>query len=195
LGKSVTAVVGNKSKHKSDSIKLLAARVQRGNCQGFQITQNSIVNATRSFQRLTKGSLGRADFNTFDSVMKTIGLTDAFMNDRIFRAMDKRGVGSVGYTELTIGITGMWDNCLSSKLKVYFKLLDLDGNGTIEQSEIEQVVQESGKYNQKQAGEIAKLLFKELDMEGIDGGVSHEQLIIRVLHKPAVLKIFERIFS
>ena len=34
-------------KHKSDSIKLLAARVQRGNCQGFQITQNSIVNATR----------------------------------------------------------------------------------------------------------------------------------------------------
>merc|ERR1712166_1507850 len=172
LGKSVTAVVGNKSKHKSDSIKLLAARVQRGNCQGFQITQNSIVNATRSFQRLTKGSLGRADFNTFDSVMKTIG-----------------------FTELTIGITGMWDNCLSSKLKVYFKLLALDGNGTIEQSEIEQVVQESGKYNQKQAGEIAKLLFKELDMEGIDGGVSHEQLIIRVLHKPAVLKIFERIFS
>ena len=118
---------------------------------------------------------------------------------------------------------------------MYFKLLDLDGNGTIEQSvllafhcflchlmidqslnhlvqEIEQVVQESGKYNQKQvasppfvcavllifgqqAGEIAKLLFKELDMEGIDGGVSHEQLIIRVLHKPAVLKIFERIFS
>lgn len=86
-------------------------------------------------------------------------------------------------------------------------------NHSLQLQEIEQVVQESGKYNQKQvtspplsstlfllilgeqAGEIAKLLFKELDMEGIDGGVSHEQLIIRVLHKPAVLKIFERIFS
>ena len=43
--------------------------------------------------------------------MKTIGLTDAFMNDRIFRAMDKRGVGSVGCSAwhdscgvLTIGL-------------------------------------------------------------------------------------------
>ena len=88
----------------------------------------SVCQARKVFSECCSSRL-QADMNQFDRIMRKLGVTDVYVNDRIFKCFDVDESGHVDMKEFCLGMTAAWEGTLAEKLVTYFKAIDKDDDG------------------------------------------------------------------
>eukprot|EP00002_Diphylleia_rotans_P007636 TRINITY_DN17296_c0_g1_i1.p1 TRINITY_DN17296_c0_g1~~TRINITY_DN17296_c0_g1_i1.p1 ORF type:complete len:185 (+),score=53.75 TRINITY_DN17296_c0_g1_i1:68-622(+) len=115
----------------------------------------------------------------FMSAMESIGVTDGFFKDLVFKTLDENQSGTIGFDEFIMFLSTVTRGNLDEKLEFAFNLYDLDGSGTISKEELLQIVRSlysvataTGKpVPQVSAEDFTETILKELDENG-DGLVT-----------------------
>ena len=89
---------------------------------------------------------------------------------QIFANLDKNGNGSIDYNEFVMATINMKDLLSKERLKLAFRMMDLNGDGTIQKSELR--VFFSGIQNMNE--NVFKELISEVDENG-DGEISFDE--------------------
>jgi len=120
----------------------------------------------------------------FVEAMKSMRVTDSFLQDLIFNAFDTKRTGVITFQDFIRGLSVMTRGTPEEKLTFTFRMYDLNGDGYITRDEILQIVQSfyqlSGplsSYTGKKFETPAQLVdefFEELD-EDTTGKISLEQ--------------------
>lgn len=111
--------------------------------------------------------------------------------EHVFRSFDTDHSGSIEFKEflVAIDITSK-DSHPVEKLNWAFRLYDIDGNGTIEKGEMENIIKaiskllgENVSHTQTTPAERTRLIFQKVDKNG-DGVISKEEFVEGCLSDP-----------
>ncbi|GFN95781.1 NADPH oxidase 5 [Plakobranchus ocellatus] len=117
---------------------------------------------------------------------------DSFFAERFFHFLDKDRNGQLDMAELEHGARILLSGRTAEKVAFVFTLYDIDGNGTIERSELNQVLtscvlESKMKLNENEIALLSDTMFDEADTDG-DGFMSEENLASMVNKFPNALE-------
>ncbi|GKT23232.1 Calcineurin B protein like protein [Aduncisulcus paluster] len=140
--------------------------------------EQEIKNLFDSFTRFAKFDADAKEYVMSLSVFKEVmGLDDGPLSTRVFSVLDADKSGALDFREYAIGV-GFFRQGGSQmdKLKFAFRIFDIDGDGTIERSELGELVAASAmqhgvKMKPKAVEEAVDAFFSLSDGDG-DGGIT-----------------------
>eukprot|EP01105_Mastigella_eilhardi_P017258 TRINITY_DN3969_c0_g1_i1.p1 TRINITY_DN3969_c0_g1~~TRINITY_DN3969_c0_g1_i1.p1 ORF type:complete len:157 (+),score=64.92 TRINITY_DN3969_c0_g1_i1:460-930(+) len=92
----------------------------------------------KQFHKESQGGISKAQFR---EVMKDIGVTDAFLQDLIFKVFDDNHDNTINFREFVCALSVMTRGCPDEKLEFAFHMYDIDGNGYITKDELAQIME------------------------------------------------------
>jgi len=133
--------------------------------------------------------------------MRRLGITDVYVNDRVFKCFDVDESGHVDFKEFCLGLTAAWDATFADKMVTYFNVIDEDGDGMLEREEIEELLMDSHQWDdgdpintQQQVKLHVNLIFDLIDPKA-KGGISKDRFLDGLLEQPRVVAILDRCFG
>jgi len=163
---------------------------------GIEVNQTFILKARKAYRRVCNHN--SADLNQFTAIMRRLGCPDVYSNERIFQCFDEDGSGRIDSEEFCIGLIAAMDTPLKDKLLTYFFLVDSNGDGMLDQEEVEDMLVTSGKYEADDIKGIVDGIFKELERdEGFPAmqSIALEEFMSAVSRNQRILGIFEHCFA
>jgi len=138
------------------------------------------------------GELSKAKFMAMYSKMFPSGNVETF-SENIFRTFDTNKNGTVGFREFMLALHVTSKGSPEDKLRLAFRMYDVDGNGTIELAEMKRVV--GAVYDmlgtQENKRGSAEELFSKMDQNS-DGTVSQDQFIAICMKDQDLLTILTK---
>ena len=119
---------------------------------GIEIATPFILRARKAYRAICNHS--SADMNQFNAIMSRLGCSDVYINDRIFQLFDEDGSGRIDSEELIMGLIGAMDKHLKDKMMTYFYLVDTNGDGMLDQEEVEDMITNSGKFEDAEVKDL-----------------------------------------
>eukprot|EP00658_Telonema_sp_P-2_P079568 TRINITY_DN7719_c0_g1_i3.p1 TRINITY_DN7719_c0_g1~~TRINITY_DN7719_c0_g1_i3.p1 ORF type:complete len:260 (-),score=88.94 TRINITY_DN7719_c0_g1_i3:161-862(-) len=160
---------------------------------GIKVDHHLIAKAHKVF--CEECHSGSADMNQFDRVMRRLGVTDVYVNDRIFHCFDVDLSGTVELPEFMIGLTAAWESPLADKLNAYFEAMDKHGHGVLDRVDVERMLLESRQWRSPaEIKDQADIVFDAIDPKG-RGEISKYVFVEALFHHPEVVAVFERCFG
>ncbi|MFT7806826.1 guanylyl cyclase-activating protein 2-like [Arapaima gigas] len=106
--------------------------------------------------------------------------------ESMFRAFDKNGDNTIDFLEYVAALNLVFRGSLEHKLRWSFKVYDKDGNGYVDKSEVQEIVEaiyrikrslkREPSYQQLSAAEVCERIFQVVDSNG-DGKITLEEFI------------------
>jgi len=175
---------------------------------GATFTPAQLEDLATEFARAAGANDGAVNRERFESVMTAVGLGDLPLG-RLFTLFDTDGSGGIEYRELLVGLTHFRAQD-EEALRMCFKVLDADGDGSVNMSELVQLLQTwhaskatapsaaaasagpiaTGTPDADEAAETIRLgalekLFARMDSNA-DGKLSFDEFRAGLAHEPAL---------
>ncbi|XP_076029976.1 NADPH oxidase 5-like [Oratosquilla oratoria] len=159
-------------------IKLSSAELTRDNLEWLE--------------RLFRHSLGHKSELSFEDFKKIVNSRNSFFAERVFQIFDVDNSGSVSLREFLDAMHQFAGKSPGDKIKFLFKVYDLDGDGLIQQSELQQVMkacmEENGmKFNLDQIQDLTMALFEDADPHRT-GTITYDALKAQLEKHPGLLE-------
>lgn len=124
----------------------------------------------------------------------TLGMKSKLFAKRIFDAFDTDKSSKIDFVEFCQGLSAMTDRAsLEEHARFCFNVYDIDKNGTIETSELKEVLQfslmenQSVQINDDQMNAIVKATFSQIDTDG-DNLINFDEFLAAAEKNPSMLK-------
>jgi len=115
----------------------------------------------------------------FESGLKQIGFTDSLRIEQMFSAFDQNKDGEINFQEFVTSLSVVQHGSSEDRLKFMFRAYDTDGNGSLSQSEVFNLIQATcnargQEINKDSILKLVSMCFAEADENG-DGEISFEE--------------------
>ena len=131
---------------------------------------------------------------SFREFQQALGLPNTEFTSRIFSAFDSDNSNQIEFDEFILGLSAMSENAtIEEKAKFCFNVYDIDGNHTIDKSELKQILSYSLKSNSQiqipdeTLDKIVDETFSQVD-ENNDGSISLSEFTQAAKNNPSILK-------
>uniref|UniRef100_A0A8C5SSV5 Guanylate cyclase activator 1C n=1 Tax=Laticauda laticaudata TaxID=8630 RepID=A0A8C5SSV5_LATLA len=117
--------------------------------------------------------------------------------EKVFNIFDTNKDGLLDYLEFLAAINLVIRGKIDQKLKWYFKLYDIDGNGTIDKKEVISMlmaIQTISKNQEMTPEELTNLIFQKIDVNN-DGELTLEELMNGVENDEHFREIISKSFE
>ena len=147
-------------------------------------TEDEIKNWYKNFKKdCPSGILTKEKFVDVYKLFFPRGNAENFCN-HVFRTFDTDKNGEINFVEFLLAINVTLSGTLQEKLKYAFKLYDVDGNGLIDQGEMNRIVLaiyeligENDDMTPKDTPEDrTRLIFSQMDLNG-DGYLTQDEFV------------------
>ncbi|KAG7170629.1 NADPH oxidase 5-like 1, partial [Homarus americanus] len=131
-------------------------------------------------EQLFRQALGHKQELSFDDFKKIVHSRNSFFAERVFQIFDRDNSGSVSLSEFLDAMHQFAGKSPNDKIKFLFKVYDLDGDGLIQQSELQKVMkacmEENGmKFSDEQIEDLTLAMFEDADTQNT-GAITYESL-------------------
>lgn len=131
-------------------------------------------------EQLFRQALGHKQELSFEDFKKIVHSRNSFFAERVFQIFDRDNSGTVSLTEFLDSMHQFAGKSPNDKIKFLFRVYDLDGDGLIQRSELQQVMkacmEENGmKFSDEQIEDLTLALFEDADTQR-QGAISYESL-------------------
>lgn len=131
-------------------------------------------------EQLFRQALGHKQELSFDDFKKIVHSRNSFFAERVFQIFDRDNSGTVSLSEFLDAMHQFAGKSPNDKIKFLFKVYDLDGDGLIQQSELQKVMkacmEENGmKFSDEQIEDLTLALFEDADTQRT-GAITYESL-------------------
>eukprot|EP00002_Diphylleia_rotans_P007663 TRINITY_DN17310_c0_g1_i1.p1 TRINITY_DN17310_c0_g1~~TRINITY_DN17310_c0_g1_i1.p1 ORF type:complete len:199 (+),score=60.60 TRINITY_DN17310_c0_g1_i1:67-663(+) len=171
------------SKPKSQDLRDLA--------QTTHFSQDEILKLYDQFKKIS-GSIEADNVIDKREFLQALGFKDSEVADRLFRVFDKNGDGSINFREFVAGLSIFCNRgTLEEKLKLTFRIYDVDNDGHIDKEELMSMLKASLLDNSIEIPEehlraLVDETFAETDANG-DGKISFEEYREMVMKHPHII--------
>ncbi|XP_066957368.1 NADPH oxidase 5 isoform X2 [Macrobrachium rosenbergii] len=131
-------------------------------------------------EQLFRQALGHKQELSFDDFKKIVHSRNSFFAERVFQIFDRDNSGTVSLSEFLDAMHQFAGKSPNDKIKFLFRVYDLDGDGLIQQSELQKVMkacmEENGmKFSDEQIEDLTLALFEDADTQK-QGAITYESL-------------------
>lgn len=131
-------------------------------------------------ERLFKETVGDQKEIRRDDFNKIVISKNPFFTERVFQIFDNDNSGSISLPEFLDAMHQFSGKSPDDKIKFLFKVYDIDGDGLIQQSELQHVMracmEENGmQFSEEQVADLTMALFEDADPGG-RGAITYEAL-------------------
>ncbi|CAO1338201.1 unnamed protein product [Diamesa serratosioi] len=119
-------------------------------------------------EQLFRKTVGNGTEIKREDFKKIVISKNPFFNERVFQIFDKDNSGSISLQEFIDAMHQFAGQSTDNKIKFLFKVYDLDGDGLIQQQELQHVMRacmdENGmKFSDEQIDDLTKAMFEDAD--------------------------------
>ncbi|XP_053652092.1 NADPH oxidase 5 isoform X1 [Cherax quadricarinatus] len=131
-------------------------------------------------EQLFRQALGHKQELSFDDFKKIVHSRNSFFAERVFQIFDRDNSGTVSLSEFIDAMHQFAGKSPNDKIKFLFRVYDLDGDGLIQQSELQKVMkacmEENGmKFSDEQIEDLTLAMFEDADTQNT-GAITYESL-------------------
>nr|XP_045625272.1 NADPH oxidase 5-like isoform X1 [Procambarus clarkii]XP_045625282.1 NADPH oxidase 5-like isoform X1 [Procambarus clarkii] len=131
-------------------------------------------------EQLFRQALGHKQELSFDDFKKIVHSRNSFFAERVFQIFDRDNSGTVSLAEFLDAMHQFAGKSPNDKIKFLFRVYDLDGDGLIQQSELQKVMkacmEENGmKFSDEQIEDLTLAMFEDADTQNT-GAITYESL-------------------
>lgn len=131
-------------------------------------------------EQLFRQALGHKQELSFDDFKKIVHSRNSFFAERVFQIFDRDNSGTVSLSEFLDAMHQFAGKSPNDKIKFLFRVYDLDGDGLIQQSELQKVMkacmEENGmKFSDEQIEDLTLAMFEDADTQNT-GAITYESL-------------------
>ncbi|KAK4303693.1 hypothetical protein Pmani_024320 [Petrolisthes manimaculis] len=131
-------------------------------------------------EQLFRQALGLKQELSFDDFKKIVHSRNSFFAERVFQIFDRDNSGTVSLSEFLDAMHQFAGKSPNDKIKFLFRVYDLDGDGLIQQSELQKVMkacmEENGmKFSDDQIEDLTLAMFEDADTQNT-GAITYESL-------------------
>src|SRR3989338_517937 len=104
------------------------------------VDQKELKNMYKQFRKETPqhGQISKAEFV---DVMRQMGITDAFMQDLLFKSFANKKTGAIGFADLACTLSVITRGTIEEKLQFAFGVLDINGDGALTKDDMTRVME------------------------------------------------------
>jgi len=126
------------------------------------VTLNTTYNAFRNLlANPNRGILSRGEF---EHLMKSLGISEHAVIGSMYRIWDRNGDGQIDFVEFVHSLNDLVHGSTYDRLHRYFRLFDLDANGSITRDELVKLTHTFIKgFDEKQANEYVNSVMAGMD--------------------------------
>ncbi|KAK8386529.1 hypothetical protein O3P69_010870 [Scylla paramamosain] len=131
-------------------------------------------------EQMFRQALGRKQELSFDDFKKIVHSRNSFFAERVFQIFDRDNSGTVSLSEFLDAMHQFAGKSPNDKIKFLFRVYDLDGDGLIQQSELQKVMkacmEENGmRFSDEQIQDLTQAMFEDADTQNT-GAITYESL-------------------
>ncbi|KAG0728254.1 NADPH oxidase 5 [Chionoecetes opilio] len=131
-------------------------------------------------EEMFRQALGHKQELSFDDFKKIVHSRNSFFAERVFQIFDRDNSGTVSLSEFLDAMHQFAGKSPNDKIKFLFLVYDLDGDGLIQQSELQKVMkacmEENGmRFSDEQIEDLTLAMFEDADAQHT-GAITYESL-------------------
>nr|WOX60328.1 NADPH oxidase [Eriocheir sinensis] len=131
-------------------------------------------------EQMFRQALGHKQELSFDDFKKIVHSRNSFFAERVFQIFDRDNSGTVSLSEFLDAMHQFAGKSPNDKIKFLFRVYDLDGDGLIQQSELQKVMkacmEENGmRFSDEQIQDLTLAMFEDADTQNT-GAITYESL-------------------
>jgi len=189
-----TMLTRSKSMQAGGSEKSLEELIEKSS---LKVTQATLLRASEEFTKVSP-SHRQVDMNKWDVVMRRLGVSNAVVRHKVFKAFDTDNNNSVDYQEFIYGLTSLWQGSVAHKYHQMWKQLAQPGKGRAEKRrlkpyDIQRMIEVAGiAQDRTDLMVMVEHVMEALDVDH-DLGIVYDEFQLGILRDMKAAQIFDHI--